>query len=89
MRSTKIEFDQNSVLQAARDTSIARVTGYVYPRKGYRSATPLLFPPANAKKCKDGSPICIVHEGIHTAVTREKKMALAGESPICTLHEGI
>ena len=37
-------FDQNSALQAARDTSIARVTGCVYPREGYRSVTPLLMP---------------------------------------------
>ena len=38
-------FDQNSVLQAACDTSITRVTGCVYPpREGYRSVTPLLLP---------------------------------------------
>ena len=35
---------QNSALQAACDTSIARVTGCVYPREGYRTATPLLIP---------------------------------------------
>ena len=40
-------FDQNSVLQAACDTSIARVTecvDHVYPREGCRSVTPLLMP---------------------------------------------
>ena len=37
-------FYQNSALQAACDTSIARVTGCVYPREGYRSVTPLLMP---------------------------------------------
>ena len=40
--STNKEFDQNSALQAACDTSIARVTGCVYPREGYRSVTLLL-----------------------------------------------
>ena len=39
-RSTKKYFDQNAALQAACDTSIARVTGGVYPREGYRSVTP-------------------------------------------------
>ena len=40
----KGNFDQNSALQAACDTSIARVTGCVYPREGYKSVTPLLMP---------------------------------------------
>ena len=45
MRSTKKEFDQNSASQAACDTSIARVAGRFYPRKGYnRSVGPLLMP---------------------------------------------
>ena len=44
VRSTKKVFDQNSILQAACDTSIARVTGCVYPREGYSSVTPLLMP---------------------------------------------
>ena len=44
VRSTKNDFDQNSALQAACDTSIARVTRCVYPREGYRSVTPLLMP---------------------------------------------
>ena len=44
VRSTKKEVDQNSALQAACDASIARVTGCVYPREGYRSVTPLLMP---------------------------------------------
>ena len=35
---------QNSALQAACDTSIARVTGCVYPREGYRSVTARLMP---------------------------------------------
>ena len=39
MRSTKKDFDQNSALQAASDTSVARVTGCVYPREGHRSDT--------------------------------------------------
>ena len=37
-------FDQKSALQTACDTSMARVTGCVYPREGYRSVTPLLMP---------------------------------------------
>ena len=37
-------FYQNSALQAACDTSIARVKGCVYPREGYGSMTPLLMP---------------------------------------------
>ena len=44
VRSTKKFFDQSSALRAACDTSIAHVTGCVYPREGYRSVTPLLMP---------------------------------------------
>ena len=44
VRSTKNVFDQNSALQAACDTSIARVTRCVCPREGYRSVAPLLMP---------------------------------------------
>ena len=38
-------FDQNSALQGACDTSIARVTGCVYPRGGYSS----VISPANGR----------------------------------------
>ena len=44
VRSTKNHFDQNSALQAACDTSTARVTGGVYLREGCRSVTPPLLP---------------------------------------------
>ena len=45
VRSTKKHFYYlNSALQDACDNSIARVTGGVYPREGYRSVTPLLLP---------------------------------------------
>ena len=37
-------FYQNSALQAACDTSIASVTGCVYPREGYKSVIPMLMP---------------------------------------------
>ena len=40
MRSTRKDFDQISALQAACDTSIAVVTGGVYPREGYWCITP-------------------------------------------------
>ena len=36
MRSIQKDLDLNSALQAACDTSIASVTGCVYPREGYR-----------------------------------------------------
>ena len=44
MRSTKKDIYQNSASQAACDTSIARVTGCVHPREGYRSVASLLMP---------------------------------------------
>ena len=43
----KVFFYQNSALQAACDTLIACITGYVYPREGYRSVTPLLIMPGS------------------------------------------
>ena len=42
-RSTQKEFDQSPALKAACETSIARATGCVCPRKGYRSVTPQLM----------------------------------------------
>ena len=53
----KLFLDQNSALQAACDaTSIARVTGCLYPREGYRSVT---HSPANARvnRTKTFSPV--------------------------------
>ena len=49
-RSTKNIFDQNSALQAACDTSIARGTGCAYPREGCRSVTPLIVPGSTGLK---------------------------------------
>ena len=46
----KYFFDQHSALQAACDTSIARVTGCVYPREGYRSVTSVLNARVNRTK---------------------------------------
>ena len=46
VRSTKKVFDQNSALEAACDTSIARVTGCGYPRSWRMQVGHL---PANAR----------------------------------------
>ena len=46
VRSTQKEFEQNSGLLDACDTSIARVTGCIYPREG-NSVTPLLIVPGS------------------------------------------
>ena len=56
LRSTEQGFDQNLALQAACATSIARVTGCLYPREGYRSVT---HSPANARvnRTKTFSPV--------------------------------
>ena len=40
VRSTEKVFHQTQLLQAVCDTSIARVTGCVYPCEGYRSDSP-------------------------------------------------
>ena len=70
-RSTKKVFDQNSALQAACGTSIARVTGCVLPREGYRSVTPLLMPRSTGLR-RSTLKACSAHGNCITRIEGDK-----------------